>query len=368
MGNTLTDWFRWFTRRAPTSEARMDVANSNLASIRLMGSFVIALETITLAYVLLVPEGQIQSRTASAMSVALILALCIVSIGIAHVLKRGEKTSVLAADALLVAIFVLATAWGIFASYRHYVVGEQIVTFYVVQLCFICFLLTKPLQSVIMYGGAFGTFYAMCVAFDGAPSLNVTNYVLFAVIAILGATVRYQTMIDVFARRRQIDELNEELRHTSTHDELTGLLNRMALRDRFESYLGHDLHVLILDVDHFKEFNDAFGHMAGDRVLVAVADAITDVFGEGCAYRFGGDEFLVILVDAADEDVRRKVDEWQRELLGISLEGVSRKIVCSAGMSYGTPVAPDDLRDMIEHADAKLYNDKAAHHAQATGE
>ena len=43
MGKTLTDWFRWFTRRAPTSEARMDVANSNLASIRLMGSFVIAL-------------------------------------------------------------------------------------------------------------------------------------------------------------------------------------------------------------------------------------------------------------------------------------------------------------------------------------
>ena len=266
MGKTLTDWFRWFTRRAPTSEARMDVANSNLASIRLMGSFVIALETITLAYVLLVPEGQIQSRTASAMSVGLILLLCIVSIWIAHVLKRGEKTSVLAADALLVAIFVLATAWGIFASYRHYVVGEQIVTFYVVQLCFICFLLTKPLQSVIMYGGAFGTFYAMCVAFDGAPSLNVTNYVLFAVIAILGATVRYQTMIDVFARRRQIDELNEELRHTSTHDELTGLLNRMALRDRFESYLGHDLHVLILDVDHFKEFNDAFGRRHHGRL------------------------------------------------------------------------------------------------------
>ena len=68
MGKTLTDWFRWFTRRTSTSEARTDVANSNLASIRLMGSFVIALETITLAYVLLVPEGQIQSRTASAMS------------------------------------------------------------------------------------------------------------------------------------------------------------------------------------------------------------------------------------------------------------------------------------------------------------
>jgi len=368
MGKTFTDWFRWFVRRTSASDTRVDVANSNLGSIRLMGAFVIALETITLAYVLLVPEGQIQSRAASATSVGLILLLCIVSIGIAHALKRGEKTSVLAADALLVAIFVLATAWGIFASYRHYVVGEQIVTFYVVQLCFICFLLTKPLQSVIMYGGAFGTFYAMCVAFDGAPSLNVTNYVLFTIIAILGAAVRYQTMVDVFARRRQIDELNAELRHTSTHDELTGLLNRTALRDRFESYLGRDLHVLILDVDHFKEFNDAFGHMAGDRVLIAVADAITDVFGDKCAYRFGGDEFLVILVDESDDEVMRKVETWQRELLDISLEGVSRKIVCSAGMSCGAPVAAGDLRDMIEHADVKLYNDKAVHHAQDSGE
>lgn len=368
MSKTLTDWFRWFVRRTSASDARVDVANSNLRSIRLMGAFVIALETVALIYVLLVPEGQIQSRATSALSVALILVLCIVSIGIAHVLKRGEKTNVLAADALLVAIFVLATAWGIFASYRHYVVGEQIVTFYIVQLCFVCFLLTKPLQSVIMYGGAFGTFYAMCVAFDGAPSLNVTNYVLFTVIAILGATVRYQTMIDVFARRRQIDELNEELRHTSTHDELTGLLNRAALRERFESYLGRDLHVLILDVDHFKEFNDAFGHMAGDRVLIAVADAITDVFGDRCAYRFGGDEFLVILVDESDDEVTRKVETWQRELLDLSLEGVSRKIVCSAGMSRGTPVAASDLRNMIEHADVKLYNDKAVHHAQDSGE
>lgn len=345
----------------------MDVANSNLGSISLMGAFVIALETVTLIYVLLVPEGKIQSRTTSALSVALILVLCIVSIGIAHVLKRGEKTNVLAADILLVAIFVLATAWGIFASYRHYVVGEQIVTFYIVQLCFICFLLTKPLQSVIMYGGAFGTFYAMCYAFDGAPSLNITNYVLFTIIAILGATVRYQTMIDMFARRRQIDELNAELRHTSTHDELTGLLNRLALRDRFDSYLGQNLHVLILDVDHFKKFNDAFGHAAGDRVLIAVAGAIKDVFGDEGAYRFGGDEFLVIFVDESDEDVRRKVDEWHKELLGISLDGVSRRIVCSAGLTSGTPAKADELRDMIEHADAKLYNVKAEHHARGDG-
>jgi diguanylate cyclase (GGDEF)-like protein len=364
MLQAIKDWCLWFFRKIDSRDAVVDVAHSNLSSIRRMGAFVIVLEVVTLIYVLTTSSGQIQSRFASSLSVAMIIGLCAVSICVVIWLQRRKNFSVLAANVLLVTIFVLATAWGIWASYRHYVVGEQILTFYIVQLCFICFILTTPLQAVLMYGGAFGTFYAMLFAFDGAQSINVTNYILFTVIAILGSTVRYQSMIDVYARGREIDKLNEGLRHSSTHDELTGLLNRVALRERFDGYIGQNLHLLLVDVDRFKEFNDVFGHLAGDRVLVAVADTLTNNFGHEGTFRYGGDEFLVILPDVTNVQLAEKISCWQGEVASIELEGISRRIICSAGITAGTPTSPAELRALIEHADTSLYNVKAQNHAR----
>src|SRR5690606_13166568 len=76
-------------------------------------------------------------------------------------------------------------------------------------------------------------------------------------------------------------------------DELTGLLGRRALNDRLKG-LGKQYVIAMMDVDHFKKFNDTYGHHTGDDVLKMVAKKIDAVGGGGTAYRYGGEEFCIL--------------------------------------------------------------------------
>ncbi|MDF1794527.1 MAG: diguanylate cyclase [Thalassobaculaceae bacterium] len=122
--------------------------------------------------------------------------------------------------------------------------------------------------------------------------------------SIVRARVRNQLMLRAYAK--QLEGLNVELERLATTDPLTGVANRRAFRDRatlelkrLERYGGRAC-LLMLDLDHFKQVNDSYGHDAGDAVLCAVAERLTgqlretDVFG-----RLGGEEFAILATDTA---------------------------------------------------------------------
>ena len=83
---------------------------------------------------------------------------------------------------------------------------------------------------------------------------------------------------------------NEEFYQRSRTDELTGLLNREALRDDFKQYFGKALCVMICDIDQFKFYNDTYGHIRDDEIL----SVVSRLFQKHGVYRYGGDEFLII--------------------------------------------------------------------------
>ncbi|NNE37106.1 MAG: GGDEF domain-containing protein [Gammaproteobacteria bacterium] len=100
-------------------------------------------------------------------------------------------------------------------------------------------------------------------------------------------------------------------------DELTGLLGRRALNDRMKS-LGKKYVIAMMDVDHFKKFNDTYGHDIGDEVLKMVASKINAVSGGGIAYRYGGEEFCILfpgkIADEAGpflEEVRNNIQNYE---------------------------------------------------------
>lgn len=93
----------------------------------------------------------------------------------------------------------------------------------------------------------------------------------------------------------------EEQAHLAKHDALTGLAKREAFRNHLTTLAGRSVAVLAIDLDGFKPINDLFGHLAGDAVLVSVAERLTAAIGSNpgdLTSRFGGDEFFVVLVDA----------------------------------------------------------------------
>jgi diguanylate cyclase (GGDEF)-like protein len=156
-----------------------------------------------------------------------------------------------------------------------------------------------------------------------------------------------------------------QLEHLATTDPLTGLPNRRALLQLMRSALEAPIPnpssgtFVLLDLDGFKEINDAFGHSAGDQVLVEMARRIQRILGEGdVVARLGGDEFALLLggprdVPAAESLVRVVLDQVRQPL---ELPGLTVSLAASAGLAHGRDVATAD--ELLRNADLAMYDAK----------
>jgi diguanylate cyclase (GGDEF)-like protein len=166
---------------------------------------------------------------------------------------------------------------------------------------------------------------------------------------------------------RELEASRELLREQASTDPLTQLKNRRAFGDIGRRYFAlakrhrHDLALVMLDIDHFKEINDTYGHPAGDRVLVNIARTLTRSTREGdTPARLGGEEFAVLLpnTDRAGaallaERIRLAVERDPFELSSRSVQVTTRIGVASFGGD-----APASLDQLIEFADKRLYQAK----------
>ena len=149
------------------------------------------------------------------------------------------------------------------------------------------------------------------------------------------------------------------LSQISYSDELTGLNNRHMLRKVFEELGEMNKHVsmLFIDFDYFKEINDREGHEAGDEALKQGAAFFVSVFGKESCFRYGGDEFLMLMVDTPDEEARAKAARL-KEFQMISFHGHKIPVSVSGGFAAADCSSMEDLRTLIRMADDNLYQAK----------
>lgn len=154
----------------------------------------------------------------------------------------------------------------------------------------------------------------------------------------------------------------------ATTDPLTGLLNRAAFRERARAEIaraertGRPLAVAMLDLDHFKAFNDAHGHPAGDAALSAVAGAITrTIRAIDLAGRYGGEEFVLLLVEADAVAAVRALERLRKSVASLEPPRIARPITISAGIAvHVPPFEHSTLEGLVARADATLYAAKEA--------
>jgi len=170
------------------------------------------------------------------------------------------------------------------------------------------------------------------------------------------------------ASKHEINQLQENLetvRHESLTDPLTGLANRKYFDDMFERTVAEtraqneSLSLLMTDIDHFKKFNDTYGHLTGDQVLRLVAQAVKrNVKGQDIAARYGGEEFAVILPNTPLRQALTVADHIRRGVAAKEL--IKRSTGENLGrvtISVGVAVLHngETIQGLIERADACLY-------------
>jgi diguanylate cyclase (GGDEF)-like protein len=168
----------------------------------------------------------------------------------------------------------------------------------------------------------------------------------------------FNTMVDSLRKNR------EELERMSTTDMLTGLGNRRHLMNLLPQEIerarraARPFSILMLDVDHFKKYNDNHGHQAGDDVLARVSMVLRDsIRPYDCAARYGGEEFLIVLSGASLDHARECAERIREHVRAEQLEGGS--VTVSIGVAE-YPLHGDTADAVIAQADAALYEAKRA--------
>lgn len=161
--------------------------------------------------------------------------------------------------------------------------------------------------------------------------------------------------------------LRASLELQSTRDPLTGLFNRRYMEDSLERLLYKAqaqttcLGVIMIDIDHFKSFNDRYGHAIGDLVLREVAQLLPKALRQSdIACRYGGEELMAILPDASAAVVYQRAEQLRQQIAALSLTKDERQID-QVTASFGVSVFPEcgrDRRELLRVADDALYRAK----------
>ncbi len=162
----------------------------------------------------------------------------------------------------------------------------------------------------------------------------------------------------------------------ATTDALTGLPNRVTFLDRAQRELaraersGSSLALAMLDIDHFKRFNDRYGHQAGDRVLSMAGRAVAGaVRGIDIAGRYGGEELVLVLVDVEGDAAVAAVERVRAAIAEVRLPHVQENVTASAGVAlHHGAFDSAGVSSLIRRADEALYASKAAGRDRTTVE
>jgi diguanylate cyclase (GGDEF)-like protein len=286
----------------------------------------------------------------------------------------------------MAALFRGKTAWRTFAVLALACIGVSVV--FSVSRYPLLFLLYPTLllvDSMLGFSGsaiAVGvmSFLAIYLTTNGLgpfgnwpAGLPVTRDVAFQLFLGFHLVALFPASIMILERRRMAEELvdrNAQLLLLASLDGLTGIPNRRSLDERFAQEwsrairVGTPLALVMIDIDHFKQFNDIYGHHAGDRCLQAVATALQAKVQRGQDHlaRFGGEEFALLLPHTDLQGALHIAEQLRLAVLDLAIPhraGAEGQVTISLGCGALSPVNGDDESRLLETADAALYQAKS---------
>lgn len=234
-----------------------------------------------------------------------------------------------------------------------------------------------PVFISLMEAGCYLGVFALCEWKSSYPAvLRFNELVLFLlkyfnhIIALaLFIVLSMLFSLEIRYMQSQLEGEKNKLVSDAGHDSLTGLMNRRGFKDVLDQAridadrYNRSFGLALCDIDHFKGFNDTYGHDCGDEVLVSIAKTISGSIREKDGVcRWGGEEILVVLV-GKEEEIRRVAERIRKNVedMNFSYDGNDVKITITIGLSFCSGASGDvkpAIHEMIEEADVNLYYGK----------
>jgi len=262
------------------------------------------------------------------------------------------------------------------------ILGLTCANYYLIHVAWERAAFSFPYEGTLLY--AFFGFFVFGLRFGYALLLMTLSSLGFIGLMLLNPVYGDRTVmntgfvvgslfIGVIGRYRldrligKLEDVNGQLLTLSTVDPLTGLLNRRAFTSESERFFdlqrrsGQSVVVFILDLDYFKQFNDRYGHQAGDRAIRNQADIMRSVFKRQTDIlgRYGGEEFIALTPVLHSNESERQANEvlalWRTMVMPNENSPSGECLSCSIGICQGQAADFDSLEDMILAADQALF-------------
>lgn len=218
---------------------------------------------------------------------------------------------------------IISIVFGIYISYMDYKKGEQFVTLMTMTIFVFCFVVWRPIYSMLLMGATYGIFFFVCDHFLPATYATKINLSIVFISILMSAINAYRQKFTEAQKDEKLEHAQSILLKLSISDEVTGIANMHYFRSQALELMHNksvDIDTLIflfLDVENFKILNEKYGFWEGNAFLKNFADMTEKVFKDSIVAHFSNDNFVVL---TKNEAVQERLQTIRRNLLGMNYD------------------------------------------------
>lgn len=353
-----------------------ELARSNLAIVSILLPLIAIFEAYNIAAVFLLASGLTTLfNVVYFLLYVVLLCVTLVMWGLKFWIQRQVERRAQLIIHLSFAYSFFIALWSTTITVLDQRGGDSIVVYVITVVTVAIFVYMRPWQVLVLFGVNHAVLLCFFTTFQEGPTNNRGVYInttVLCVLAICMSLYRYYTKTEDYLNKatitrqnEKIRQINEQLRHMTLTDTLTGLNNRRFFDDVLAEQWRNSRSValLMLDIDNFKRYNDVNGHQAGDRCLQALADVMREqTTPADYLMRYGGEEFTILLVEEAPQRAMAVADSIRQGMATLALENHGTlgdgRVTVSIGVYVGEPSDAVSLQVGLGLADKALYEAK----------
>lgn len=260
--------------------------------------------------------------------------------------------------------YLVLMLWSSLFTALVYLDTKDITIYSLVSILVAALYILKPKVAATFYSINFAFFSLLVVSL--ADNVSIANEVIFkslviTIIAFIASRNSYKIRYDNFMKTSQLEIANEKLKERSIRDSLTKLYNNGFIFDYLEravrksKHKTHELSIMMMDIDDFKQINDEYGHLKGDEVLKIIANILMDETREqDVVSRYGGEEFMIVLTNT-DIETAVSIAERIRKVISQYNFEVGHDVTISIGVKQ---LQTENMSELIGETDRLLYQAK----------